>query len=102
MINSSEMRMSMLDEVISLFSCMRRINDKVVIKMSPDVFHDLLADHLRCNAVEFTSNHESPTYKGNPIIIDKSKENLLAVAYFNTDNGKEHNIRELKEDDNAI
>ena len=42
MINSLEMRMRMLDEAMSIFDCMRKTEDAVVIKMSKDLFSELI------------------------------------------------------------
>ncbi len=99
----SDKRLAKLDEAISIYDCMRKIEDAVVIKMSKDLFAELIAvNHpffLLCgqNVIYSTDGLYSNRYKGH-ILGFVSNENYVAVAYFNTMTGKLHNIREIKED----
>lgn len=97
MINSLEMRMRMLDEVINIFDCMRKTEDAVVIKMSKDLFSELIA--VNCPYVIYSTDGLSPhKYKGHVLEL-VSSQNYVSVAYFNTRTYKEHHIKEIKEDD---
>lgn len=96
MINSLEMRMRMLDEVISIFDCMRKTEDAVVIKMSKDLFSSLIS--FNCPFVIYSRDDLQPhQYKGYSLEI-VSNPDYVAVAYFNTRTGKEHHIREIKDE----
>lgn len=96
MINSLKMRMRMLDEVISIFDCMRKTEDAVVIKMSKDLFSELIA--VNCQYVIYSTDGLSPhKYKGHVLEL-VSSQNYVSVAYYNRMTGKEHHIREIKEE----
>lgn len=99
----TDKRLAKLDEAISIYDCMRKIDDAVIIKMSRDLFAELIAvNHhffLLCGQiVKYSTDGLSYRYKGH-IIVFASNENYVAVAYCNTMTGKLHNIREIKEDE---
>lgn len=92
----SDKRMKMLDATLSMYSFVRKIEDEVVIKMSKDLFSSLLA--FNCPFVIYSRDDLKPhQYKGYSLEI-VSNLDYVAVAYFNTRTGKEHHIREIKEE----
>lgn len=93
----TDKRLAKLDEKISLYSCMRKIDDEVVIKMSKDLFSELIA--INHPFVVFSTDDFQPhKYKGCSLEL-VSNQNYVAVAYYNTRTGKEHHIREIEEED---
>ena len=95
--NLPDKRLEKLDEAIRIYDCMRKIEDAVVIKMSKDLFSELLA--FASPFVIYSTDGLHPhRYKGH-ILVLVSNENYVAVAYFNTRTGKEHLIKEIKEDE---
>ena len=97
--NLTDKRLEKLDEAISIYNCMRKIDDAVVIKMSKDLFSELIA--VNHPFVTYSRDWRPHQYKGK-ILELVSNENYIAVAYFNTRIGKEHHLKEIKENDNAI
>ena len=95
--NLTDKRLEKLDEAIRIYDCMRKIEDAVVIKMSKDLFSELLA-FTSPFVIYYTDGLHPHRYKGH-ILELVSNENYVAVAYFNTRTGKEHLIKEIKEDD---
>ena len=96
----TDKRLAKLDEAISIYDCMRKIDDEVVIKMSKELFSSLIA--FNCPFVIYSRDGLEPhKYKGHFLEL-VSNQNYVSVAYFNTRTGKEHHIKEIKEDDNAI
>lgn len=93
----SDKRMKMLDATLSMYSFMKKIDDAVIIKMSKDLFSSLIA--FNCPFVIYSRDGlGSHKYKGHFLEL-VSNQNYVAVAYFNKRTGKEHHIREIKEDD---
>lgn len=89
-------RLAKLDETISIYSCMRKIDDEVVIKMSKDLFCELIA--VNHPFVTYSRDLFKPhQYKGNFLKLEPYYD-YIAVAYYNRMTGKEHHIREIKED----
>ena len=96
----SDKRMKMLDATLSMYSFMKKNEDEVVIKMSKDLFSSLIA--FNCPFVIYSRDGLEPhKYKGYFVELESNLD-YIAVAYFNKITGKLHNIREIKEDDNAI
>lgn len=94
----TDKRLAKLDEKISIYSCMRKIDDGVVIKMSKDLFCELIA--VNHPFVVYSRDGLQPhKYKGCFLEL-VSNPNYVAVAYYNIRTGKEHHIREIEEDDN--
>lgn len=94
--NLTDKRLEKLDEVISIFDCMRKTEDAVVIKMSKDLFSELIA--VNCPFVIYSRDGLHPhKYKGHVLEL-VSNQNYVSVAYFNTRTGKEHHIKEIKEE----
>ena len=92
----SDKRMKMLDATLSIYSCMRKFDDEVVIKMSKDLFSSLIT--FNCPFDIYSRDGLEPhKYKGHSLVL-VSNENYVAVAYYNTRTGKEHLIREIKEE----
>ena len=92
----SDKRMKMLDATLSMYSFMRKIDDEVVIKMSKDLFSSLIA--FNCPFVIYSRDDLQPhQYKGYSLVL-VSNLNYVAVAYYNRMTGKEHHIREIKEE----
>lgn len=93
----TDKRLAKLDEALSFYSCMRKTEDEVIIKMSKDLFAELIA--VNCPFVIYTTDLLHPhQYKGHFLKLVPEFD-YVAVAYFNTRTGKEHHIREIKEDD---
>ena len=93
-------RLAKLDEAISIYDCMRKTEDAVVIKMIKELFSELIA--VNCPYVIYSTDGLSPhKYKGHVLEL-VSNQNYVSVAYFNTRTGKEHHLKEIKENDNAI
>lgn len=92
----TEKRKAKLDEQISIYSCLRKMDDAVVIQMSPDLFSELIAfnDSLLIYSRDGFQPHR---YKGCDLIL-ASGESFLSIAYINMRTGKEHHIREIKEE----
>jgi hypothetical protein len=89
-------RLAKLDEKISVFSCMKKIDDEVVIKMSKDLFCELIA--INHPLVIFSTDDFHPhKYKGCTLELVQNP-NYVAVAYYNIITGKEHHIREIEEE----
>lgn len=96
----SDKRMKMLDATLSMYSFMRKFEDVVVIKMSKDLFLSLMSFNFPL--VIYSRDDLQPhQYKGYSLEL-VSNLDYVAVAYFNTRTGKLHDIREIKEADNAI
>ena len=96
----TDKRLAKLDETLSFYSCMRKTEDVVIIKMSKDLFSSLIA--FNCPFVIYSRDGLQPhQYKG-CILELVSNLDYVAVAYFNKRTGKLHDIREIKEADNAI
>lgn len=95
----TDKRLEKLDEAISIYSCMRKTDDVVIIKMSTDLFSELIA--LNHPFVIYSRDGFQPhKYKGCSLEL-VSILNYVAVAYFNIRTGKLHNIREIKEEDDT-
>ena len=93
----TDKRLAKLDEAIRFYSCMRKTEDAVVIKMSKDLFAELIA--VNHPFVTYTTDLCHPhQYKGKYLELVPAFD-YVAVAYFNTRTEKEHHIREIKEDD---
>lgn len=95
----TDKRLEKLDEAISIYDCMRKTEDAVVIKMSKDLFSELIA--VNHSFVIYSRDWHPHQYKGHFLEL-VSNQNYVAVAYFNTRTGKEHHLKEIKENDNAI
>ena len=94
--NLTDKRLEKLDEAISIYDCMRKINDAVIIKMSKDLFSELIA--VNCSFVIYSRDGLHPhKYKGHVLEL-VSNQNYVAVAYFNTMTGNEHLLKEIKEE----
>lgn len=95
----TDKRLEKLDEAISIYSCMRKTDDVVIIKMSPELFSELIA--VNHPFVIYSRDGFQPhKYKGYSLEI-VSNLDYVAVAYFNTRTGKLHDIREIKEEDDT-
>lgn len=92
----SEKRMKKLDEKISIYSCMRKIDDAVVIQMSPDLFSELIAYNNAFTIYSRDGMHPHK-YKGCDVIL-ASGESFLSIAYINTKTGLITKHREIKEE----
>ena len=93
----TDKRLAKLDEKISLYSCMRKIDDEVVVKMSKDLFSELIA--VNHPFVVYSRDGLQPhKYKGCFLEL-VSNQNYVAVAYYNIITGKEHHIREIEDDE---
>lgn len=94
----TDKRLAKLDEAISIYDCMRKNEDAVVIKMSKDLFAELIA--VNHSFVTYSSDLFHPhQYKGKYLKLVPAFD-YVAVVYFNTITGKEHHLKEIKEDDN--
>lgn len=92
----SDKRLAKLDEKIRIYSCMRKIDDDVVIKMSNDLFSEFIA--VNHPLVVYSRDGLQPhKYKGCFLEL-VSNQNYVAVAYYNKITGKEHHIREIEEE----
>ena len=92
----TEKRLEKLDEAISIYSCMRKTDEEVVIIMSSDLFAELIA--LNHSSVIYSRDGFQPhQYKGCYLKL-VSTLNYVAVAYFNIITSKLHNIKEIKEE----
>lgn len=91
----TEKRKEKLDEQISVYSCLRKLDDAVVIQMSPDLLSELIAyDH----AVMLLGDGIHPhRYKGCDVIL-ASGESFLSIAYINTKTGLMMKYKEIKEE----
>ena len=93
----TEKRLEKLDEAISIYSCMRKTDEEVVIIMSSDLFAELIA--LNHSLVIYSRDGFQPhQYKGCSLEL-VSILNYVAVAYFNIRTNKLHNIKEIKEEE---
>ena len=88
-------RLAKLDEAISIYDCMRKTEDAVVIKMIKELFSELIA--VNCPFVIYSRDWHPHQYKGHFLEL-VSNQNYVAVAYFNTRTGKEHHLKEIKEE----
>ena len=94
----TDKRLEKLDEAISIYDCMRKIDDAVAIKMSKDLFAELIA--VNHPFVTYSRDLFHPhQYKGKYLELVPAFD-YVAVVYFNTRTGKEHHLKEIKEDDN--
>lgn len=93
----SDQRLAKLDEKISIYSCMRKIDDEIVLKMSKDLFYELIA-YNHPFVVLSTDDFHPYKYKGCFLELVQNP-NYIAVAYYNIISGKLHHIREIEEDD---
>lgn len=93
----TDQRLAKLDEKISIFSCMKKIDDEVVIKMSKDLFCELIAINHPF-VVLSTDDFHPYKYKGCLLELVQNP-NYIAVAYYNIRTGKLHHIREIKEEE---
>ena len=92
----SDKRLEKLDEAISIYSCMKKTDDEVVIIMSQDLFSELIA--VNHPFVIYSRDGFQPhQYKGCFLEL-VSILNYVAVAYFNIRTDKLHDIREIKEE----
>lgn len=93
----TDKRLAKLDETLSFYSCMRKTEDAVIIKMSKDILVELIA--VNHPFVTYSTDLYHPhQYKGNYLELVPAFD-YVAVAYFNTKTFKTHNIREIKEAD---
>lgn len=93
----TEKRLEKLDEAISIYSCMRKTNDVVIIRMSSDLFSELIA--FNHSLVVYSRDGFQPhQYKGCSLEL-VSILNYVAVAYFNIRTNKLHNIKEIREEE---
>lgn len=90
-------RLAKLDEKISIYSCMRKIDDEIVIKMSKDLFCELIA--FNQPYVVFSTDDLHPHKYKNCTLELVQNPNYVAVAYYNIRTGKLHHIREIKEEE---
>lgn len=89
-------RLEKLDEAINIYSCMRKIDDVVIIRMSTDLFSELIA--LNHSLVVYSRDGWQPhQYKGCSLEL-VSILDYVAVAYFSMRTGNLHDIKEIKED----
>ena len=96
----TDKRLEKLDTTIKFYACMRKDVDDVIILMGFDLLSELLA--VANPFVMRTMDDSKPyEYKRYALIPDRNP-NYLAVAYFSNRTGKIHDIREIKEADNAI
>lgn len=92
----TDKRLAKLDEAISIYDCMKKTDEEVVIIMSKDLFSELLA--VNHPSVIYSRDGFQPhQYKGCFLEL-VSILNYVAVAYFNKRTGKLHDIREIKEE----
>lgn len=90
-------RLAKLDEKISIYSCMRKIDDEIVIKMSKDLFCELIAINHPFLVVYSKDDFQPHKYKNCTLELVQNS-NYVAVAYYNIRTGKTHHIREIKEE----
>ena len=87
--------MKKLDEQISIYSCLRKLDDAVVIQMSPDLFSELMA--FNNSLLIYSRDGFQHKYKGCDLIL-ASGESFLSIAYVNTRTGMRTKYREIKEE----
>lgn len=92
----TDKRLAKLDEAISIYDCMRKIDDAVAIKMSKDLFAELIA--VNHPFVTYSRDWRPHQYKGKILVLVPDFD-YVAVVYFNSRTGKEHHLKEIKEDD---
>lgn len=95
----TDKRFEKLDEAISIYSCMRKTDDVVFIKISPELFSKLIAVN-HPYVIYSRDGYQPHQYKGCSLEI-VSNLDYVAVAYFNIRTGKLHDIREIKEEDDT-
>lgn len=95
----TEKRLEKLDEAISIYTCMRKTDEEVVIIMSADLFSELIAlNHSSVILWNYSRDGFQPhQYNGCSLEL-VSTLNYVAVAYFNIITSKLHNIKEIKEE----
>lgn len=91
----TDKRLAKLDETISLYHCKRKTDDVVFIRMSKDLFSELIAVNLPF-VIYSRGGYQPHQYKGCCLEL-VSNLDYVAVAYFNIITGKLHDIREIKE-----
>ena len=92
----TDKRLAKLDETLSFYSCMRKSDDDVIIKMSKDLFAELIS--VNHPFVTYSRDLFHPhQYKGKFLKLVPAFD-YVAVAYFNTRTGKEHHLKEIKEE----
>lgn len=92
----TEKRRKKLDEQISIYSCLKKMNDAVVIQMSPDLFSELISYNNAYTIYSRDGMHPHK-YKGCDLIL-ASGESFLSIAYVDTRTGMITKQREIKED----
>ena len=91
----TDKRLNKLDETLSFYSCMRKDEDDVIIKMSKDLFAELIA--VNHPFVTYSRDWRPNQYKGKIVELVPAFD-YVAVAYFNKMTGKEHHLKEIKEE----
>lgn len=94
--NFTEKRRKKLDEQISIYSCLKKMNDAVVIQMSPDLFSELIA-YSDSFLIYSRDGFQPHKYKGCDLIL-ASGVSFLSIAYIDTRTGMITKHREIKEE----